>query len=664
MATRWPLALACAALLLAPAESRAQSGLNLAQATLEDLMNMEVTSASKKEQTMFRTAASVHVLTSEDIRRSGATNIPDALRLVPGLQVATIDASKWAVSARGFNSLWSNKLLVLVDGRSVYTPVSSGVHWDLLDLMLDDIDRIEVVRGPGASVWGANAVNGVINIISKAAVSTQGGLVSLSTGSLSPGIGTFRYGGQAGSRGHYRVFGKHSERGSMQDAIGGNAGDAWHASSAGFRLDLERSAADQWTLQGSLLGGTIGHRVLESMTSYAPAARAVIDARSPTMAGHLLARWTRRPSPDNHLSVQAFWDRTSRQVINTNPVTQTFDLEFQHHFKAGRGHELVWGAGQRFYWDREDVSFAQFLTPSSSRRRLFSAFVQDEFTFPNPAFHVTVGSKLEHQSDAGLELQPTLRLAWFPTARHTVWAAVSRAARTPSRLERGLHVDFAAVPGDHGQLTVFGVRGDANLKTEHTVSTEVGYRINPVAPISLDAAIFHHRYTDLVTENLAARFETAPAPAHLAVVHQLASGMSGESIGAEVLVRWRPIPRWAIDASADWFSAHFHDMGDAPNALDFAHRDPSHQLRLRSQVNLFDSWQLDGTWSYVAQLQGIAIPAYARVDARIGGTIAGLAVSVSGHNLFESSHLEFGGFEGFSHSRVPRSWVARATWAF
>lgn len=660
----WCLLMSCALTVVTASESAAQATVNLDQATIEDLLNMEVTSASKKEQGLFRTAAAVYVLTSDDIRRSGATSIPEALRLVPGLQVARIDAHTWAVSSRGFNGLWSNKLLVLVDGRVVYTPVTSGVQWDLLDTMLADIDRIEVVRGPGASVWGANAVNGVINILTKSADATQGGLVSVDSGSITPGIAAFRYGGNAGTQGHYRFFGQHSERGAMTDGAGLDAQDWSRTSSAGFRLDLDRNRTDTWTALGSILTGESSQRIYEHLPSYEPVQLGVIAATSPVTTGHVLARWTRTSSATSGMSVQAFWDRSNRRVINSEQVTQTFDLEFQHRLEAGGRHDVVWGTGLRSWSDREGSSFASFLDPPRSRRQLVNVFVQDEIRLPSRSLYLTVGTKIEYQSDAGVEVQPTARMAWLPTARQTVWAAISRAARTPSRLERSVHFDYAAFPDAQGELTVLGVRGNPDLQTEHTVSTEAGYRANPGFGISIEGTAFHNQYSTLVTENATVRFEETPAPAHVAVIRQLTSTMGGRSFGAEFLVRWRPMPIWAIDASLDLFEARFSHVGDTPDATAFSNRDPARQFRLRSQLNLPHSLQLDTAWTHVARLEGIDVPAYGRADIRIGGTIAGLALSLTGQNLLAGQHWEFGGYEGVFHSQVPRSWVARATWGF
>lgn len=659
------LSATCGLILLAAGAARAQSATTLDQVSIEDLLNIEVTSASKKEQTLFRTAAAVYVLTNEDLRRSGVTTIPDALRLVPGLQVASIDANKWAVSARGSNGMWANKLLVLMDGRVIYTPVTSGVYWDLQDVLLEDVDRIEVVRGPGASVWGVNAVNGVINIISKPAESTQGGLVSVASGSVTPGIAAFRFGGHAGDRGFYRVFGKHASRGPFVDGTGADASDTSRMSQVGFRVDFAQNDTDSWSAQGSAQAGESGQRINQHLSSYVPAPRVILSNMSPAHTGNVLARWTRTRSRDSGMSLQAFWDRSYRFVVGKGETTQTFDVEFQHRFRPRRNHDVVWGAGQRFWSDREEVVFGEFFDPTSSRIRLFNAFLQNEIAIVADRLYLTAGVKFEHNSVAGVELQPTVRLAWLPTSRQTVWAALSRGARTPARLERALHVDVAAFRGAGGQLMVVGIRGNPDLRTEHTTASEIGYRIEPGTHLSFEVAAFYNVSRDLKTENAATAFETTPGPPHVLLLRQFASGMGSESAGAELLVRWRPAPIWTIEGGYDWLQTHLRDIGTTPEALIVSDRNPTHQARVRSQVNLHRSWQLDTTWMYVGALTSVDVPGYVRADVRIGGSIGpGLSLTLVGQNLLTPRHQEFAGFEGVYNSEVPRSWQAKLAWAF
>ena len=396
---------------------------DLTDISLEDLINIRVTSVSKKEQDLFVTPSAAFVLTNEAIRRSGATSIPDALRLVPGMQVAQIDGNKWAISTRGFNALFSNKLLVLIDGRVVYTPVTGGVYWDLQDFPIDDIDRIEVIRGPGSTVWGANAVNGVVNIISKSSRLTHGGLVTASSGTSDPAIVSLRYGGRVATHGSYRLFVKQSNRGAMEDAAGNAGHDQSRLTQAGFRADLDLSPIDSLTVQGSVLNGSSGQRVIAHLARYAPSPRAEESTISPIRVRNAVARWERTLSPKSSFSVQAFWDHSYRLVVNKAETAQTLDLEMQHHLAVGGRHNLVWGVGQRFSSDRIDVVFAEYFDPASSRTRLFNAFVQDEIALVPGRLNLTVGSKLEHNTFAGLELQPTARIAWFPTPRQSVWGA-------------------------------------------------------------------------------------------------------------------------------------------------------------------------------------------------------------------------------------------------
>jgi iron complex outermembrane recepter protein len=656
------------AFLAAPALAgrvAAQSSVDLASANLEDLLKIEVRSVSKKEQQLFRTAAAVYVLTNEEIRRSGVSHVPDALRLVPGIQVAQIDGNKWAVSARGFNSLWSNKLLVLVDGRVVYTPVSSGVYWDLQDLPLEDIDRIEVVRGPGATLWGANAVNGVINIISKTAQSTAGGLVGASTGTIDNGIVTARYGGTLGTRTHYRVFAKHTDRGSLVDDAGEPSRDGSRMSQLGFRADIGASEIDSITVEGAGLWGKSGQRVNTPLTSYIPAPVEIVHSDSPARVGNVLARWTRTHSARSSLSVQAFWDKSYRLVVGKGEWTQTFDTEFQHRLPIGRRHDLVWGAGQRFWWDREEVKFAELLDPASSRIRLFNAFVQDEFVL-NPRLNLTVGSKLEHNTVAGFEFQPSVRLAWSPSATQTGWLGVSRAARTPSRIERSLHVDFAAFYGPDHQLMAAGLRGNPDLETEHTTSFELGYRAESRSNLMVDVSLFFSRFEDLSTPLPKARFEMTPGPPHLLLFDQFESVMNGESIGGEVLVRWQPSSIWRLDGGVDVFDTRLHGAAPVgPGEPSMIDRNPQHQWRLRSWLSLPNAWQVDAMLSHVGRLNSVDVAAYTRLDVRLGGALGkNLDLSVIGQNLLDDAHREFDGFEAVHFSQARRAGTVRVTVTF
>lgn len=663
---RFQLLTASLLLLSALATSaRAQDPVDLAAVNLEDLLKMEVRTVSKKEQQVFRTPAAVYVLTSEDIRRSGASSLPDLLRVVPGLQVAQIDGNKWAVTARGFNGLWANKLLVLVNGRAVYTPVSSGVYWDLQDFMLDDIERIEVVRGPGAAVWGANAVNGVINIMTRSAEVSQGGFVSVRTGTPDNAIVAARYGGTLGSQGYYKLYAKHTQRAELVDDTGADAGDDASITQGGVRVELNAGLSDSFTFEASAMTGESGERVNEPITSYAFVERSMIEARSPLDSQFALARWTRNKSQRSGFSVQAFWDHSYRLVIDKGETTQTVDLELQHRFPLGRRHDFVWGAGQRFWWDEEEVKFAEYLDPPSSRMRLFNAFVQDEVSLL-PTVNLTVGSKFEHNTVAGFEVQPTARVAWLPTARQSTWFAVSRAARTPSRIERALHVDVAVFPDEIGRPIVMSLRGNPAVQNEHTTVYEAGYRIEPTRSLMFDLAAFHNRYDDLIGLRERTAFETTPGPPHVSLIQERANGVTGESEGIELLARWQPSSRWRLDGSYDFLRIRLHDFRPGqPDAISLASRNPTHQWRVRSWLSLTRGWQLDSNLFYTGRLEAVDVPSYLRADVRVGGPVMrNVTLSVVGQNLLEPTHREFDGFEGVYLSQVRRGGSAKVTITF
>jgi iron complex outermembrane receptor protein len=650
--------------LLAP-RLLAQQPLDLTTANLEDLLKMEVRSVSKKEQQLFRTPAAVYVLTNEEIRRSGVTTVPDALRLVPGLQVAQIDGNKWAVTSRGFNGLWANKLLVLVDGRAIYSPVSSGVYWDLQDLPLEDLERIEVIRGPGAAIWGANAVNGVINSISKSSRSTQGGLVAATTGNVDRGIATVRYGGALGTRATYRLYAKHSDRGQLVDDNGEPAHDDSRTTQVGGRAEFDASAIDAVTIDGAWLWGESGQRINTPLRSYIPAPSGIISTENPSHVGHVLGRWTRTHSARSSVSLQAFWDKSYRLVVDKGEWTQTFDLEFQHRLPVGRRHDLLWGVGQRFWGDREDVRFAEYLDPPSSHIRLFNAFVQDEIVV-TPQLNLTLGSKFEHNSVAGFEVQPTARLTWSPTPRQTGWISFSRAARTPSRIERALHVDFVAIPGPNDLILVPGIRGNPDIQTEQTESYELGYRAEIGSHWMFDVAAFVSQFDDLATAIPGSAFDLTPGPPHLSLFGQYQSVTDGESHGAEFLVRWQPSSIWRLDGSLDLLETHFCGVAlQFPDVVARLDRNPEQQWRLKSWLSLPRGWQVDALWSYIGALNSVDVPGYSRFDVRVGASLRrGLDLSVVGHNLLDEHHREFDGFEGVLLSQARRSGAVTLTVSF
>ncbi len=400
---------------------------------IEDLMNVDVTSASRKEQKLSEVPAAVFVITKEDIQRSGATNIPDLLRMVPGLEVAQINPSTWAISARGFNGQYSNKLLVLIDGRTVYTPIFSGVFWDAQDVALDLIERIEIIRGPGAAIWGANAVNGVINIISKNARDTQSGIATASGGTLEHGSGGVRYGGLIDGHGAYRIFADGFEMGHFLTPDHQNGQDDWHRFHGGFRVDADISGKDSVAIEGEAVRGNAGE-MDDSIVSISPPVNAVLDLRNVFSGWSVLAQWNRVMSPRSETSLQAYFDRSNRGNGTYNIGLNTLDLDFQHHVNWGSRQDLVWGLGFRTNSDHTTPTLRVAFTPPNLTTHNFNAFVQDEIAVRRNRLYLTLGTKFEHNYYNGFNLQPTARIRWTPDDQDTFWAAISAAQSTPSRV--------------------------------------------------------------------------------------------------------------------------------------------------------------------------------------------------------------------------------------
>ena len=451
---------------------------DLTETSLEALLNMEVTSASRKQQKIFTTASAIFVIRPEDIRRSGATNIPDLLRMVPGLEVAHIDANKWAISARGFNGRFANKLLVLIDGRTIYSQLFSGVYWDVQDVMLEDIERIEVIRGPGGTVWGANAVNGVINILTRAAKETQGGLLSVGGGNHERGFANVRYGARAGSKGHYRVFAKYFNRGPFELPSGQDANDQWQLGRVGFRGDWQLTPQDSLTLDASFYGGRAGFAARLAV-SFSPPFEEDHAGRTKLSGGYLLARWKRMVSKQSNLALQIYYDRADRHDFPLGEVRQTADFDFTHQAAWGQRHDLVWGLGYRLTTDRtHQHAFTAFL-PASHKLSIWSGFVQDEIALFSKRLRLTLGSKFEHNGFTGFEVQPSLRALWSFNPHHAVWGAVSRAVRTPSRVDRDLRFILNIFPSPVGPPTVITIFGDPVFRSEHLLAYELGYRLQP-----------------------------------------------------------------------------------------------------------------------------------------------------------------------------------------
>ncbi len=518
MLFEWPYALA-----------QAVSESDLTELSIEDLMEQKVTSVSRTEQAFSDAAAATFVITQDDLRRSGVTSIAEALRMVPGVNVARIDSNKWAISARGFNGRFANKLLVLIDGRSVYTPSFSGVYWETQDLILEDIERIEVIRGPGASVWGANAVNGVINIITKHAADTTGGLLSLTTGDEEKVIAGGRYGTALGEQGYLRAYAKHFERDGLVDESGRDAGDDWDMTRGGFRADWAPSASDTVMAQGDVYDSNNEQNfVVPSLSSPTGGQRVLDDGDAG--GGSLLARWEHLQSLASRLSVQFYYERFRRDDTFQNERRDTFDFDFQHELALTKTQELVWGLGYRLSNDRITDAELVSVSPEERDLHLASGFFQHRINLFDDLVDLSFGTKVEYHTLGGWQYQPNVRAIWKPHRNQRLWASFSRATRTPSRGEVDANVRFIGVPA---LRSIVVLEGNSELEPEKVLSYELGYRTWPRDNFYVDIAGFYNDYDDLrlpVFKNI--------RPGTIAL--ELINGERATTWGIELAADWRP----------------------------------------------------------------------------------------------------------------------------
>ncbi len=654
--------LICVALIAASAFAQGRKK-DLTELNLEDLMNIEVTSVSKKEEKLFQTAAAAFVITQDDIRHSGATNVPDLLRMVPGLEVARIDASHWAITSRGFNGQFANKMLVLIDGRSVYTPLFSGVFWSAQDLMLEDIERIEVIRGPGATLWGANAVNGVINIITKRTEETQGGLLIAGAGTEERAFSSLRYGGKLGPKAHYRVYAKYFDRGDLLDESGRPAADRWEALRGGFRIDWAAGKRDSLTFQGDIYDNDENQK--QKIILPGPPFLTAKSSRAESSGGYALARWNHAFSAHSNISLQTYYDRASREDALSRESRDTFDIDLQHHIAAGR-HDLVWGAGYRYKVSDLLGSDAVFFDPRRRSDDLFSAFIQDEITLIKDRFRLTLGSKFERNDYTGFEVQPGLRLLWTPSARHTLWGAVSRAVRMPSRAEIDANSHLSSFPGEGGLTNLIVVRGNWDFKSEKLIAYEAGYRVQPGHRLFFDVAAFYNSYDDLRSaEPESPVFR--PDPPRIEIPLRLDNKLKGEARGVEIAANWQAPKFWQLSAGYTWLRLNVSPEVTSRDQsfLTLRGDTPRHQFHLMSNFNLPHGIEIDTMIYRVGKLATQFVPAYTRLDARFAWQATeNLTLSFVGQNLLDNRHQEFGDTQILVSSQIKRSAYGKISWRF
>jgi iron complex outermembrane receptor protein len=657
----------------APAAPPSQG--DLTSVSIENLMNMEVTSVSKKEQKLSRAAAAIFVITQEDIRRSGALNIPDLLRMVPGLDVGQINGSTWAISSRGFNGQFSNKLLVMIDGRIVYTPNFAGVYWDVQDLPLESIERIEVIRGPGGTIWGANAVNGVISVFTKKAGETQGLLVAGGAGTTAQGFGTVQYGGKLNKETDYRVYTKYFNQSHLLDLNGQSGADGLHALRGGFRTDSVLSPKDRLMVEGTLYTGREGELGFElpSVTSSTLApTREEIDLRG----GAVESVWNHAYSDRADSTFQASFNRYARGDPLEPETRDTLDLDYQHHLAWGARQDVVWGLGYHYTEDRIGGSLTVSFRPPSRTLQVFNAFVQDEMALVPNRLYLTAGTKLEHNAYTGFEVMPSARVTWEPSDHHMFWAAISRAVRAPSRNDTNLIVNIGSFTQPDGTPVLLRFLGNPQFQDERLIAYEAGYRTTIRGRLYIDLAAYFNDYDNLqTTEPSTSFFEPTPVPAHFVETTMYENLMRGETHGIEIAANWRVADRWTLSPGYALEQLHMHTN---PTSIDtatplFVERGaPRHSAQLRSHLDLRHGVAWDASAYFVDGLsnQGPStvelIPAYTRLDAGLTWTPRErFSISVVGQNLLRDHHVEFQDvFGSLESGQFKRSAYAKLVWQF
>lgn len=635
---------------------------DLGEASLEELLNIKITSVSKKEQTLSRAAAAVFVINQDDIRRSGATSIPDLLRMAPGVEVAQINANRWAISIRGFNSAYANKVLVLIDGRSVYTGTFSGVIWDQVSIPVEEIERIEVIRGPGGSVWGANAVNGVINIVTKSSQDTKGGLIAAGAGS-SVTDDSVRYGGGLGGKGSYRLFGRYSRTADF-DASSRGAGDGWDRKQGGFRTDWSFSPRTSLTVEGDYYYNHGGQALTGSLFPSQPVQ--VFASGFYAQGGHLGAQWTHTLATGAEESFHLFytaWDRIEQSA----PVSdRSLDFEYQNHFHMGSRHDLVAGVGfRRDTGTLTGSGWIQFIPPTRTDN-LASAFIQDEIALAS-TLRLTIGSKFEHNSYTGFEIEPTVRLAWAATPKSTLWASANRAIAQPAQYETSIAAIVGTVGFDNNTTALIGMYGNPSLHAEEFLDFEFGYRNQFARNVSLDLATFMGSYRNLVVLQ-AQPMKVIPEPGgpQIEFPTVVANANRQFSYGSELSFNWDLIDRWRLSTGY----ALLEQVATNNTAAGFLSgtglsTDPKHVVQAHSRLNLpgkveFDQW----IW-WTSGLVANNIPSHTRVDVRLARRLGESAeIGITGQNLTRPRFVEFGDSYGFAGTANPRSVFAQLRWFF
>ncbi len=615
--------------------------------SIEELMNIKVTTVTRRAQKLSEVASAVFVITRDDIKRSGVTSIPEALRMAPGVEVARIGTDKWSVSIRGFNGRFANKLQVLMDGRSVYNPLFAGVQWEQQDTLMEDIERIEVIRGPGSALWGANAVNGIINIITKKASQTHGSYAIAGGGSVEQGFAGARLGNRTASGVDWRVSGQWFERDNFRDPTGDRFNETQFGQ-FGFRTDWQQNATDSVTVQGDHYNGI-------SQGKGDRTGIGIINDEQPLSGSNLLARWTRQDSETESTSLQVYFDRTNRLGAGFNQDIRTFDVDFFNRFDLNAENKFIWGFGYRRIWDELTTDSAMPLVavdPTSETIERISLFAQNQYELVDETAFFTIGTKLSYNTYSKAEVQPSVRLLWLPSDDSAAWASVSRAVRTPSRADQTAIVQteltLPAPPFAVG--TPIYLRGDRFDFSEVMIAYELGYRRQPTSFFSWDVAMYYNAYESLVYREL------KPGPGGIPAIFPFQGG-SADNIGFEITSTLQVNDDWRLTA---WYSLFTSNIDLSSRAVETSTSDesvPRNQAYLMSSWDLSRDWEFDLISRYNDNVVGVSVPSYIALDARIAyRPTRNMELTVVGQSLLESSRQEYGSniFTGDTIAEVPR----------
>jgi len=612
--------------------------------SLEQLGNVEVTTVSKEPVEVWNTPAAIYVITQEEIQRSGATNIPEALRLAPGVEVARITSGEYAIGIRGFNSRLSRSVLVLIDGRTVYTTFTAGTYWETQDVLIRDIDRIEVIRGPGGTIWGPNAVNGVINIITKNTTDTQGALATGGGGDVEQVLGRIRYGSGNGRGFTYRVYAKGFGWAPQYHSDGDNYDD-WHGGQGGFRMDWNAHGRDSYRLQGDVYGQDFGERI--TATTYSPPANSDMSGDASLYGGNTLWNWTRVQGEGKDFQLAAYYAHDTRNELNVGDIRNTFNVDFLDRFPLSH-QEVSWGLTARASHGNEvEVYSGLTFTPSQRTDELYHGFVQDEISLVKNRLSLVAGTKVLKTNYTGVLAEPSARVLYTPTATQSLWAAYTHALRTPADVERDFNLSSFLGTASNG-LPIFACFcANPNFRSEQLNGYELGYRGLEGRQFYVDIAGFYNHYGDLFSEDLIAApyVATNPPPTHIFYPAQFGNGLVASTTGVEVAPEWRPTPWWRLGGSYSFLDMHVErgtnskDIGSAPTVQGSS---PQHQALIQNGFDLPKSVSTDIQVRYVSALPGIRVPSYWTGGATVQwAATRHIRFTAVGRNLLQPHHVEF-----------------------